>query len=394
MKNNSKYTFRLITENSCEVVVDKVHIREKLEALRAKKIFFVRLEVSPAINGRKYFETIYDRNKKMFYSCILENRAEGQGFLECRSAGVPVRKFLRLYRRCAFDFWVKRGFTIKPTGIQRNVVFEGRNEGLCMAPYEKKMQICDPMGFYGGYQGEPAGKDPESQEGRMYREIIKKYYPDYDEIRIQRFLEKLQNEGCGYVSIVNAIFDHFTGKEKVFEEKFGFPMYKDDGNFNFYRLLVDFYAKTDNHVEELGIDVIDKNEDRSQQEHNQSYDYTLDNTGYGTTPEARNYRMKLYFKGKGIKVKVIDYFQMNPGLVKKLSQKGYVFMTLHNGNVQNDDRSTYCYVKGHVMLITGMTTDCRYIVSSWGRQLFVDHNEVTGEGNNRTRIHYQYLEFV
>ena len=249
-------------------------------------------------------------------------------------------------------------------------------------------------GLYGASQDLPWKVGPYSREGKLIRSIIKKYYPTYDEYQVEAFLEKLCDEGCGYVAGVNMIFIYFHGREEEFEQKFGFPMYSDTGRLNYNLLLVDYYAATDNHFCYMGRDEICKKEDCTGYEILYPYDGTFDETGKGMSNEDRRYRLNLYLDNKGIKVKITDKYYLAPEEIRSSIQSGYVYISLFNGNVQREDGSPYCYCEGHGMLITGITSDCRYIVSSWGKKLYIDPTEIVERDGKRTRHSYQYYEFV
>ena len=103
--------------------------------------------------------------------------------------------------------------------------------------------------------------------------------------------------------------------------------------------------------------------------------------------------MQLYIKGKGIKLQVKNHIPMAPGIFLELAKKGYVVLDLYNGAVRYEDGSLNQYVPAHSMLITGVTADCRYIVSTWGQKLYVNPNEVMGKDGKPARFDYQYYEF-
>ena len=44
------------------------------------------------------------------------------------------------------------------------------------------------------------------------------------------------------------------------------------------------------------------------------------------------------------------------------------------------------------MMITGVTENGRYIVSTWGLKKYVDPNEVIVKEEKKTKIYYQYIE--
>lgn len=78
-------------------------------------------------------------------------------------------------------------------------------------------------------------------------EEMQKYFPVSDFSSIDEandfyelYFTTVANSGCGYISIVNSVFQTFEGKEKEFEEIFGFPMYiiNEDNSIDFnYEIL-------------------------------------------------------------------------------------------------------------------------------------------------------------
>lgn len=47
------------------------------------------------------------------------------------------------------------------------------------------------------------------------------------------------------MALVNTMFWEFPGTEAEFEQLYGFPMRDKDGNYNFNKMLIDLYCKTD-----------------------------------------------------------------------------------------------------------------------------------------------------
>lgn len=83
-------------------------------------------------------------------------------------------------------------------------------------------------------------KDP------LIYEEIQKYFPekdfDFDEERdyfYKRYLQIIADCGCGYTALTDSIFKYFNGKEELFYQTFGFPMYviKDDNIDYNYELM-------------------------------------------------------------------------------------------------------------------------------------------------------------
>jgi hypothetical protein len=246
-------------------------------------------------------------------------------------------------------------------------------------------------GIYGGNQSSPleAYLDGDSR----IADIIKKYYPNMSDKEIKQYLQKLENEGCGYVALVNTFLDHYNGSEKDFEEKFGFPLYttvNGEKVINYNYLIADLYASQDNHNSEGFLfwknDKINKNEDPSATE------------GAGTTASMREYRFENYMKDHDVKVDVIN-------------GEGFLGMSTINADIENYDQyhnqgaiiisvspikmtdvngNDYTSNGGHAMTVTGKTEDGKLIVSSWGQQFYIDPEDYKAKGDRAT---FQVIEY-
>lgn len=245
--------------------------------------------------------------------------------------------------------------------------------------YEVDSIVFDDDGSYGGDQG-----SPQKQQGERKQELydtIRKYYPNMSDKEAADYLKKLNSEGCGYTAVINTIFAAYEGREKEFEKTFGFPMYH-NGDLNYDRLLVDYYAATDNHKKGwFGRDTIRPSEDPSATE------------GDGTNAGSRKYRTELYLSDKNVDVSITNNKKVTPDNFEKLSEDGYVIVSFHDGNLENEDGSTAQYIHGHAMTITGVTEDGRYIVSSWGETYYIDPSKNTGQNGEKTSLSYAYYQY-
>lgn len=227
---------------------------------------------------------------------------------------------------------------------------------------KKTTVVFDDEGQYGGDQGAPAASKGEDR--RRLTQIIQRYYPNLkSEEQIDAYLRKLNSEGCGYVALINTIFDQYIGREEEFEKTFGFPMYR-DGELNYNELLVDFYSATDNHKKDSsGKDYIDANEDPSATK------------GKGTTLNKREYRWEMYLEDHGVKVDVknevnitqenFDTYKNEGGVIVRI-EYDYMYWRDENGNMVRG------YLDGgHAMTVTGFTEDGMLIVSSWGKEYYI-----------------------
>lgn len=226
-------------------------------------------------------------------------------------------------------------------------------------PYEIDSIVFDDEGSYGGDQGSPqyAYKNRKS----IYN-IVRKYYPDMSDAEIKNYLIKLNDEGCAYVAFVNTIFAAYAGREDEFEDTFGFPMYKNN-DLNFNELIVDFYCDTDNHNQFLWTDYVNRFEDKS------------DTEGSGMSTSDEIYRAGKYMREKGVDMEIRSE-KITVENFKDYAENGYVIVNFHNGPLLNTDGSTAQYIDGgHAMTVTGVTSDGKYIVSSWGDEYYIDPND-------------------
>ena len=100
--------------------------------MRLTRSGFVRLEIRPTMEGRRYIETIYDSEKNNFYTCILEDRQEGQGYLDRRTHSVPYGIYKVVFKKHRFSKNRLSFYRTGDTGIRRSVVPEGVQDMLFM----------------------------------------------------------------------------------------------------------------------------------------------------------------------------------------------------------------------------------------------------------------------
>jgi hypothetical protein len=224
----------------------------------------------------------------------------------------------------------------------------------------------DENGNYGGDQGSPRNNYDEVVE------VVKKYNPDMSEEEVREYLEKLNHEGCGYVAMTNTIFDEYDGKEKEFEDKFGFPMYNENGELNHNLLVTDFYCATDNHNKEgwwiFSEDTVDSNEDFEYNDDTGEYE----EVGKGTTQEDREYRWEMYCKDHNVEVDVTNNVEVTPENYNEISKDGDVVISAGYFDLIDEKGNVHHYDGGHAMTVTGVTEDGKYIVSSWGEKYYLD----------------------
>lgn len=196
------------------------------------------------------------------------------------------------------------------------------------------------QGKYGGDQGSP------SHNREQMEEIVRRYHPKWSKERINKHLEKLESEGCGYVALVNTIYLIYAGREEEFEKTFGFPMYDEKGNLNYNALITDFYTAKD------------------------------DPFKGGLNARDQEKLWESYCREHGITVDVKDV-NVNAQNYQEIAKNGQIIVGVSPVNLykrradgsyyQVDDRDG-----GHAMTVTGVTEDGRLIVSSWGETYYLD----------------------
>lgn len=282
----------------------------------------------------------------------------------------------------------------------------------------------DSNGSYGGDQGNMKYKRRGvdllffhiGEDDELY-DFIKQYdqYSNYSDKEIGKLLDKINSEGCGYVAFVNAIFVEYEGREQEFEQTFGFPMYDENGKPNYDYLLVDFYTNTDNKFfmdnsygesalvnrviieyddneagfrEKYGCDRYTEDgqinpvaRQKILDEYQGQTEVTLEGSGV-TGYEIEN-RVDNYLNDKGVDFHseviitegAMDVNEIDVYLdADKNVAIGVGDFNLYDdkGNIMSKD------VGGHMMTITGVTEDGRYIVSSWGDKYYINPDELTG----------------
>lgn len=282
----------------------------------------------------------------------------------------------------------------------------------------KTFDELDPNNGYGGNQGDMIYNHRGDEE--LYR-FIRQYvqYKDYDNQQIEDLMSRINNEGCGYTSMVNNIFVEFEGREKEFEEKFGFPMYDRNGNPNYNLLLVDLYTATDDQY------FLDDPMGTTAYVHDRLVDEFYDDEMKRWNTEAfkRKYGCDLFINGDfspAARQKILDEVQGQSVVSYQhggtntysfenrfshyMDQKGISYTVevrdkqpLPNGeeieryikegknvNIRSEDFNMYDEhgnrvkenVGGHRMTVTGVAPDGRYIVSSWGEKYYLKPEEL------------------
>ncbi len=284
-------------------------------------------------------------------------------------------------------------------------------------------KVFDDKGGYGGDQGD-LNKNHRGVnifgwvigEDEAVYDLVRSQpgYENYTDGQIADLLKKMNSEGCGYIAIINSLFVQYESDPDLFERRFGFPMYDENGEFNFNRLFIDFYCATDDKYflddskgmdaltkqilgqysgkekrfkKEYGVDLYDENgnysvdamqaiADRYQDQH----EVTIKTSG--TNAESFENRMTHYLHEKGADATFETHMNaMSASEIQKALDKGKcVNIRAEHFNLYDEHGNVYRRdVGGHRMTVTGVTPDGRYIVSSWGKKLYINPSELTGK---------------
>lgn len=222
------------------------------------------------------------------------------------------------------------------------------------------LEQYDGTGSYGGNQGSPA------QNWEAMAEIVRRYYPNMTDKQIKEYLNTLNHNGCAYTALTNTIFTAFRGRPEDFERTFGFPMYGKNGDLNYDAMIVDFYASTG------------KGQDKPWY---LFWMFWEDNDEYASKHGAglTNAEMERYWEGylreHGVGVDVSRNLSVTKDNFESLSRNGEIILTMRPLSMYaNPDKSGYHDTRngGHAVVVTGVTDDGLFIVSSWGDTYYVD----------------------
>ena len=228
-------------------------------------------------------------------------------------------------------------------------------------------------------------------------EQLQKYYPIESfksEAEAMDFYERycavIGHSGCGYAAAANIVFQQYEGREKEFEETFGYPMYtvkNGEIDYNYEYFMLDYYnheyggkysieelekgMAIGNNVEDFfRTDAKSSTADLKDLDDYLSEEYNID----CSAKEDWHNNFTLFESDAGI----------NNNLQNQTNNNDYVVYAGDNYDLYNMDGSLDRTGGGaHYMVITGFTDDGRPIVSSWGGQYILD---VKGEANGTYRI--------
>ncbi|MBQ9984269.1 MAG: hypothetical protein IJP29_06730 [Lachnospiraceae bacterium] len=252
--------------------------------------------------------------------------------------------------------------------------------------------VYNPIEEYGASQKAPfqtMTSDPT--EYAQLSNIVKSHFPKMTDEEVRDFLWKLQKEGCGYVAMINTLFHEFIDDRSGFQNAFGFDMYASDGTLNFNQVLVDLYCSMDNHN---GIDLLfftidyyaDK-EDMTYGDKDKDGKFEWTEKPFGNNEVQMKYRWETYCKRHGIDVTVKINRVVTPKNFAKHAKNGSVCILCSKFTVYDENKKPTSIKGGHFMIITDVTPDKKYVVSSWGKRYTLDPKDIKGF------LYYQVIRY-
>ena len=229
-----------------------------------------------------------------------------------------------------------------------------RPDSHTVEPYEVDNIVFDKnyqKGRYGGNQGSLHYNADAEKKQWIYEHILKKNNPDLDldSTQLDEFYSKMNQTGCAYVALLNTIFVHFQGREAEFEKTFGYPMYDKNGNLNYDALFADIYTTK----------------------------YSDGKKFEGLYPEEGEELIEGFLKDRGVNCDAKITSDVSPENIDTLLYDGkQVIIHYYDGNIYPVDGGDPHSISAHDMVITGVTEDGKYIVSSWGKKYYLDPKEV------------------
>ena len=253
---------------------------------------------------------------------------------------------------------------------------------------------------YGGRQDAFRENAYELLQDPLIISRLKEFYPDASMEDYHLYLCKISSCGCGYTALVNTVFNEYQGREEEFKQKFGYPMYtaNSDGDvdYNYEYMILDYFnyiwGNSGYTIQELYGNVTYNSIDgaisgefstgkaggTSQDIYNKFTDFL--NTKYNQKATCldpvASYEGE--YKGKLDANNIVDIYKsiINNGKNDQvmLWSEGYDLYDMY-GNLYRSDGGS------HAMYITGVTSDNKLIVSSWGKKFTVDLSNVYNNEN-------------
>ncbi len=262
-----------------------------------------------------------------------------------------------------FQEWWKDHMTITPVEIKSEVFDDSKDDYYGSRQHGPAVDVKNgdeqTIKDYTDIIRENTGKTLTKDELLKYLDAVYKKDKNGKIIKDKNgypIIEKdgLNSEGCEYAAIVNTIFEYYVGREngeQEFYNKFGYPLRDANGNLNYNYVLVDMYSKYD-----------DPNfggltDDRAEK---------IIESYMGEAGKDGNSKVNVDMEtGVPITVTNVDNY---------LRSGKQVIISTQNVIIRNEDGSELqdCNNAGHSMVVTGVTPDGRYIVSTWGGKGYID----------------------
>ena len=294
-------------------------------------------------------------------------------------------------------------------------------------------------GLFGGNQGSLASNVEKFIDDEKIRQIVARYYPEFDSEDLELLFYRMNYVGCGYIAAINTIFQEYLHHNELdFYDRFGFPPYNsrtvngEDGikSYNYDYLFLDFflyYAKNErgfNSIEEVYGNVEEEIEfNNNIIEDGALSDEEFSRTGMkGTEWGTLGKVMEQYLAEKDIELSTTDKIKielepgseawqkkkeeleemgveidsdtklyetnLNADIAREILNQGKQIIitakefTMYypedkDGNGKLDDIRAED-VGIHAMSVAGTAPDGKIVVSTWGEEVLVDPEEIFG----------------
>lgn len=281
--------------------------------------------------------------------------------------------------------------------------------------------VFDGTGMYGGDQRHFKNVDD------AFCDWIRQQHPEYANVpndQIKELLAKFSAVGCNWTAAANIIFAEFYGREDEFKKKFGFDMYE-NGELNYDKLIADIFlftqgqfyvGKGDTMGKEALSDSMNNYYRHNPSEFEAKYGFNpLDKNGkltsaamkkinaerdklikdakandgvvhwandeYGLGTDEFPNRINHYLRDKGINnFKYDSATTYSNNTIEKALNKGKdVIICAKNFSLYDPATGAEVHsgVDAHAMVVTGITADGNYIVSSWGQEFIYKPGSTT-----------------
>ncbi len=269
-------------------------------------------------------------------------------------------------------------------------IIEAYLDGLSdVEPYEIDSILFDENGQYGGNQMDAEAAINNDERDKLY-DIIEANIPEHNftEAELEAFLKRATSEGCGYVALTNSIFMHYENDPEGFEETFGYPMYNEDGDLNYNMLFIDLYSSVDCTSSITGFMFNYGDYDIMEDGNIFTYNPWMDENGNGTNSYDRAQYINRFMEEHSVEANYESRVDVTPENFQEISENGdTVIIRFRNGNIYDSSGRAHTINGGHAMVVTGVTGDGRYIVSSWGQEFYLDPNETECTDNEGNVLH-------